>query len=275
MQGIREAVVAGRFYPAEPDVLRKMLGGFLGGASTSEAAATPGAALSMMVPHAGYCYSGAIAGAVFGSAPIPERVILLGPNHTGKGRPWSVYASGSWRTPLGDVKVDEELASAILQGCPGTAADEAAHRFEHSLEVELPFLQVLSPETEIVPICIGAGSQEQLIAFGENLAKVVKASPHRILMVVSSDMTHYEPAEVAAEKDRLALAHMLALDAAGLYQTVRGRRITMCGILPMTVMLAAARRLGAAKGVLVRYGNSGQAKNDGAPVVGYAGVVIR
>ena len=275
MQGIREAVVAGRFYPAEPVVLRKMLEKFLREPPAAEASASSGEALGMMVPHAGYCYSGAIAGAVFGSTPIPERVILLGPNHTGKGRPWSVYASGSWRTPLGDVRVDAELASSILQGCPGTAADEVAHRFEHSLEVELPFLQVLSPETEIVPICIGAGSKEQLIAFGEHLAAVVKASARRILMVVSSDMTHYEPAEVAAEKDRLALAHVLALDAEGLYQTVRGRRITMCGILPMTVMLAAARCLGATTAELVRYGNSGQAQDDGAPVVGYAGVVIR
>ncbi len=265
----RQPVVAGRFYPADPRELESLLDDFL--VRTAE----PEDAFGLVAPHAGYVYSGAIAGKTFGRVNIPERVVLLGPNHTGRGRPWSVSQAKSWLTPLGECRLDLELARTILERCPGTEADEEAHRFEHSLEVQLPFIQRLSPATEIVPLCIGGGSAAELLQLGKNLGAALATYPRRTLIVTSSDMTHYEPGAVAEDKDRKAIERILALDAAGLFETVRRGRISMCGVLPATVMLAAVREMGATHGTLVRYGSSGDATQDWSQVVGYAGVIIQ
>lgn len=264
----RFPAVAGQFYPERPDALRKMVEQFL-------AAPVEGRpAVGLVSPHAGYVYSGAIAGQTFAQVKVPRRVVILGPNHHGFGHPGAVYASGSWVTPLGETPIDAELAERILERCPGLAADEAAHRHEHSLEVQLPFIQARMPEATIVPICLGHGTLGELLGIGEGLGEVLLERPGEVLMVASSDMTHYESSEAAREKDMLALDRILALDPEGLYRTVADSGISMCGVIPVTVMLAAAKRAGAGKGTLVRYGNSGDVTGDQSQVVGYAGVVI-
>jgi AmmeMemoRadiSam system protein B len=264
----RQPAVAGQFYPGNPEQLRRTVQQML----PADAKALP--ALAVMVPHAGYVYSGAIAGETFARVRIPGRVVILGPNHHGLGHPAAVFAEGSWLTPLGESAVDTELAAALLAGCPELAADAAAHRFEHSLEVQLPFLQALAPRAAIVPICLGHLPLGRLLLLGEAIGAVLERFPGETLLVASTDMTHYEEGGAARVKDRHALDRVLALDPEGLYRTVREERISMCGVLPTVTMLAAARRLGAAAASLVRYGNSGDVTGDQAQVVGYAGVVV-
>ncbi len=264
----RMPVVAGQFYPGQADELRRTVAGYLASGQP------PCPAIGMMVPHAGYIYSGAIAGQTFSRVDIPPTVILLGPNHTGYGSHLAVFPAGSWSTPLGEATVDADLAARIIKECPGAKADDLAHRFEHSLEVQLPFIQVKSPATRIVPVCVAHSGLDSLLAFGETLGRVIESAPGEVLLVGSSDMTHYESAEKARQQDMKALKKILELDPDGLYQLVLTERISMCGVFPMVALLAAARHLGARKGTLVHYGNSGDITGDRAEVVGYAGVII-
>jgi AmmeMemoRadiSam system protein B len=227
-----------------------------------------------MAPHAGYIYSGAIAGETFAQVRIPPRVIVIGPNHRGVGHPAAVFPSGSWTTPLGEAAIDADLAQRLLSECPGLLADTAAHRFEHSLEVQVPFLQYLNPDVAIVPICLAHLPLTNLLSMGKALGEALARSGEDVLLVASSDMTHYESAEVARRQDRLALDRVLALDPEGLYRTVSEKRISMCGFMPTALMLAAAVEMGAATASLVRYGNSGDVTGDPSEVVGYAGVIV-
>ncbi len=264
----RHPAVSGQFYPGDPVELREMLTGFMPTPKTLHQA------VGIISPHAGYPYSGAIAGQTFSQVKAPERAIILGPNHHGYGHPWAVYPEGCWLTPLGKCAVDGELVTRILEDCPGTGADKLAHKYEHSLEVQLPFLQILSPSLQIVPICLGGGALQDLLEFGENLGRVIQNYPKSTLMVASSDMTHYEPDVIARRKDMKAIERILELDPNGLWETVRKHKISMCGVLSVVVMLSAAKFLGASKATLVHYGNSGDATQDFAQVVGYAGVLI-
>jgi hypothetical protein len=260
--------VAGQFYPDEAKSLRNMVKEFM--ASAGE----PRPAIGLMVPHAGYIYSGSLAGQTFGSAEVPAKVIMLGPNHTGHGQSLSLFASGSWVTPLGEVEIARALADRILQVYPRLSADDLAHRFEHSLEVQLPFIQVCAPEAEIVPICLAPVPLEELLALGHALGRMLADYPEQVLLVASSDMTHYEPGQAARKKDWLALDRVCALDAEGLYKTVSQQQISMCGVAPAVVMVTAARQLGASRGRVICYGNSGDVTGDQSEVVGYAGVLI-
>lgn len=264
----RIPAVAGRFYPGQPAELRRVVEGYV---ATSDEKIS---ALGAVVPHAGYLYSGAIAGKTLAGIHIPRRVIILGPNHHGLGPASAVYAAGAWQTPLGRIPVDAVLASAILDGCPGTVADASAHQLEHSLEVQVPFLQVLSPECSIVPICLRQIPLPNLLRFGESLGRVLSQYSGDVLLVASSDMTHYESGDVAREKDQRALKCITDLDPQGLYRTVRDGGISMCGVIPVVVMLSAALQMGAKKATLVHYGNSGDVTGDQSDVVGYAGVVV-
>ncbi len=264
----RQPAVAGQFYPVKAESLRKLLSELIPSPSSKRPA------LGIISPHAGYVYSGAIAGKTFARVEIPGKIVILGPNHHGFGPPAAVYPSGTWLTPLGKVGIDSRLAQDILRSCPKMTADEAAHRFEHSLEVQVPFIQALAPEATIVPICLGHVPLPDLLAMGEALGKVLSEQGRGVLMVASSDMTHYEPGEAAREKDRRALDRILALDPEGLFRTVREGEISMCGVLPVVVMLVAARQLGAARATLVHYGNSGDVTGDQSQVVGYAGVIV-
>jgi AmmeMemoRadiSam system protein B len=266
---IREPAVAGQFYPGRASQLQAQVTSLL------DRSRPPSEAVAAVVPHAGYVYSGPVAGAVFGRLSIPETVALLGPNHTGLGAPVSVWASGSWRTPLGEVEVDEALASALLERFPPATSNEAAHRLEHSLEVELPFLQVLRPEVRILPIVLAVDALATLLRLGETLAELAAAHSRSVLMVASTDMTHFQPQEVAERQDKLALERVLALDPEGLWQVVLENDISMCGYMPTAAALAYARARGATSAELIRYETSGDRTGDRASVVGYAGVIIR
>ncbi len=264
----RTAAVAGQFYPGQKEALREQVSSYL------QQKLEPQQAIGIMVPHAGYVYSGAIAGQTFGRVQVPDRVVLLGPNHTGYGAAQAVYPGGSWQTPLGDIPIDSCLAEQIIAACGGATADELAHRYEHSLEVQVPFIQMMAPQARLVPVCLGHAPLEGMLAFGQGLGRLLAAQHVPTLLVASSDMTHFESADSARQHDMRALEKVLALDAEGLYRLVTAERISMCGVVPTVVMLAAARELGATKGTLVRYGNSGETTGDNAEVVGYAGVVI-
>jgi len=264
----RLPAVAGQFYPGKADTLQKMIAGMISPEIKKRKA------IGLVAPHAGYIYSGAIAGQTFARVKVPDRIVILGPNHHGLGHPAAVFPSGNWLTPLGTIAVDGELTGRILQACPDLAADETAHRHEHSLEVQIPFIQALAPEAAIVPICLGQLPLETLLRIGESLGELLAPMAGNVLLVASSDMTHFEPGESAREKDSQAIDRVLALDPAGLYRTVRDGRISMCGVLPVVVMLAAAGKMGAKKATLVRYGNSGDITGDQSSVVGYAGIVV-
>lgn len=262
----REPAVAGRFYPAEPERLSSEVRQLLGDAPSGQ----PVKALGVIAPHAGYVYSGSIAGATFARVEVPPRAIVLGPNHTGMGEPIALWPDGGFETPAGRVPVDADLADA-LAAFRFVSRDRAAHRYEHALEVQLPFMLARQPDLRIVPLCLGPLTVELCRELGTAIADA--AGPDA-LVVASSDMSHYVPAEEARRLDHRALDRVLALDPEGLYETVRGEGITMCGVVPATVMLFAARRLGARTATLVRYGSSGDVNGDDRSVVGYAGVIV-
>jgi len=262
---IRPPAVAGRFYPGEPNELHRQVAQFIG-------TPAPSPVVGAVIPHAGYVYSGKVAGATFRRLAIPERVILLGPNHTGRGVPVSVVAAGAFRIPGADVPIDEPLAAQILAAVPGAREDSRAHEREHALEVELPFLVALRPDVRIVPIVLGGLGGSQAAAVGEGLARVV--SGEDILIIASSDMSHYLPHDEAKRRDRLAIDRLLALDALGLFDTCEREDVTMCGVLPATALLACARALGVGGAELVQYATSGEAFGAYDSVVGYAGVLV-
>lgn len=266
---IRPPAVAGAFYPADHRELQGLLAKL---ADPSRAAAHE--ATAVMVPHAGYIYSGAVAGAVYQSIRLPQRYLILCPNHTGQGAEFAAYLHGSWDTPLGRVEVDTDLAESLASEFPKLKHDPSAHEREHSLEVQLPFLQHLAGEIRFVPLCVASHNLSELVALGEAIARVVEASQEPVLLVISSDMSHYIPAEAARKLDEAALAPLQQLDAEKLHHTVHGLNISMCGIAPAVVGVAAARSLGADSGQLIAYANSGDVTGDFQQVVAYAGVVF-
>jgi len=266
----RRPVVAGQFYPAQADQIETMVGGYLAQAGEKAQEHT----ILAMAPHAGYIFSGAVAGMTLGRANLARTVLLLGPNHTGMGGRLAVWDSGIWELPGGGLHVDEPLARALLDADPRLVADRAAHVREHSLEVILPFLRSLNPHTTIVPMVIAEPRLDTLLEVGDVLAKVLAGWQEPVSMIVSSDMSHYVSHEDAKCRDALALAPILALDPAEAYRVVRENSISMCGIRPITVGLAAAKALGASKAELVSYATSGEVSGDYAQVVGYAGVLV-
>ena len=267
---IRPPAVAGRFYPGDPDTLAQQVTGFLAAGEP----ATPEPAIAVMAPHAGYMYSGGVAGRVFGGVEVPERVIVLCPNHTGLGRRVSVVPAGRFCLPGGDVPIDEELAAAVLAELPGAEPDREAHRFEHAIEVELPFLRARRPGVRLVPVVLAGLSESDAVALGEGLHRAIARAGGGVLVVASSDMSHYLPDDVARRVDRMALEPLLAFDPAGLYRTVRTHEISMCGFIPATAALSYARTAGARTPELVAYATSGDASGDRDRVVGYAGVIV-
>src|SRR5580698_3178391 len=269
---LRAPAVAGRFYPGDPDDLRAEALGYLSEASSTNQA--PLRALGCIAPHAGYMYSGHVAGAVFASIDVPKRCIVLCPNHTGMGRPLAIMSEGAWHTPLGDVPLDTELAQALKAQFPALQEDLAAHRAEHAVEVELPFLLLRQPELSFVPIAFGVGQFEILEQLGKALADVIAAQTDPVLIVASSDMNHYESDAVTRAKDHRAIERILTLDPRGLFDVVTQQNISMCGFGPAVAMLTAIRQLGAKSAELVKYATSGDISGDRSKVVGYAGVVV-
>ena len=268
---LRQPAVAGRFYPADPAVLQADLNTYLSPPQPRIQA------IACMVPHAGYIYSGQVAGAVFSRIEIPDRCIVLCPNHTGRGHPLALMDEGEWKTPLGNVTIDSELAALLLDAFPALVADSVAHQSEHAIEVELPFLQVLRPEMRFVPITVGTSRLMLLEGLGNSIANVIEnGTPSRrgILIIASSDMNHYEDDATTRVKDRRAIDKILALDPQGLHETVLDESISMCGFGPAVAMLTAAKRLGAMHADLVQYATSAEVSGDYDTVVGYAGIVV-
>ena len=267
---LRHPAVAGRFYPRNPEDLRAEAQVYL--AQTKPAVAVK--AIGCIAPHAGYMYSGHVAGAVFAHIEVPPRCIVMCPNHTGMGHALAMMAEGAWETPLGDVPIDAELAAALKHRFPALHDDAAAHRAEHAAEVELPFLQLRQPELRFVPIALGTGQFEPMEQLGHALADVIAAQKYPVLIVASSDMNHYESDAITRVKDHRAIERILTLDARGLYDVVTEQDISMCGFGPAVAMLTAARQLGAKSAELVKYATSGDISGDREAVVGYAGVVV-
>jgi MEMO1 family protein len=272
---IRQPAVAGRFYPSNAERLQAEVETFLRLPLDPDVEPDPEIrALGCVVPHAGYMYSGHVAGAVYRRLDLPQRTIILCPNHTGMGEPLAIMSRGAWHTPLGDVAIDEPLADELKRAMPLLSEDEEAHRSEHALEVQLPFLQMLRPGIQFVPIAVGTGNFEVLSALGTAIAKMLANQSDKVLVIASSDMNHYESDSVTRVKDRRAIDQLLALDPRGLYDTVREGQISMCGYGPAVIMLTAARKLGATAAQLIRYATSGDVSGDKDLVVGYAGIVV-
>ena len=269
---LRHPAVAGRFYPGNPDELRAEARGYLTqSVSTNQ---VPVRAVGCIAPHAGYVYSGHVAGAVFARVEVPRRCIVLCPNHTGVGRALAIMSEGAWQTPLGDVPIDTELAESLKRRFPALQEDSSAHRAEHAAEVELPFLLLRQPELRIVPIALGTGQFEILEELGKAVADVIAAQSEPVFTVASSDMNHYESDVVTRGKDHRAIERILTLDPRGLFDVVTQQNISMCGFGPAVAMLTAARQLGAKSAELVKYATSGDISGDRNVVVGYAGIIV-
>jgi MEMO1 family protein len=274
---VRRPAVAGRFYPSNPEALSSDLEEYLRvepGGSGQPAEAKFAAPIACIVPHAGYIYSGRVAGAVYRRLPARSSYIILAPNHFGRGAPLAIMSQGAWLTPLGAVPIDSALARAAARACHLLTEDAQAHAAEHSLEVQLPFLQHLIKEFSFVPISIGVGGFAALESLGRGVAQVVREAARPVLIIASSDMNHYEPDDLTRIKDRKAIDQILALDPHGLYEVVRREDISMCGYGPAVAMLTAARELGAERAELVKYATSADANGDRSAVVGYAGIVV-
>jgi len=267
---VRHPAVAGRFYPREESSLREEVRAYLSQTPKPK----PARALACLVPHAGYMYSGHVAGAVFARLEIPELCLVMCPNHTGMGRALAIMSEGGWQTPLGTVPIDSGFASSLRERCSLLHEDAAAHRNEHAAEVELPFLQACQPKLKFVPIALGTGQFGPLEQLGNAIADAVAMHDATVLIVASSDMNHYESDAVTRVKDHRAIAPMLALDARGLYDVIMHEEISMCGFGPAVAMLTAAKKLGAKSAELVKYATSGDASGDRDMVVGYAGVIV-
>jgi len=265
---LREPVVAGYFYSDQPEELHDKITAYF---QASQPSLKPKA---VICPHAGYIYSGAVAGAVFGMLDVPEHVIIMGPNHTGRGAELSIYPEGNWRTPLGSVSIDKEMTDRLIEECPLLCPDRLAHLEEHSVEVQIPFLQARAPAFRFSAICVGISRFSKLEELGHALARVARSMPEPPLLVVSSDMNHYESAQVAYHKDHEAIQQVLEVNPEGLHRTVIEKEISMCGFAPAVAALVACRDLGASKGILIRYSNSGDVSGDHHSVVGYAGMAV-
>lgn len=264
---VRNPAVAGQFYSGTKAALQKEVERYLlKGAEKIKA-------IGVISPHAGYMYSGPVAGATLSSVEFEDTCIIMGPNHTGEGRPFSIMTEGTWKLPLGDCKIDTELAKSILGNSNYLQEDERAHRYEHSVEVQIPFLQVLKREFKIVPIVLSDASVEIYRNIGKEIAKSLKGK-YTATIIASSDMTHYEPQGIAKQKDEKAIDAILNLDEDSLITTIKKYDISMCGYAPTCVMLAASKELGAKKAKLIKYQTSGDVTGDYNAVVGYAGVVV-
>ena len=270
---MRTPAVSGSFYPRTKRELERAVRELLEAVPPT----SPAPARAAVAPHAGYVYSGLTAAHVFARLAIPPVVVILAPNHTGvcgaRGGA-SLWEDGAFRTPLGDVPVDARFAAALLEASPLVGVDHTAHAGEHAVEVEVPFLQMRRPDVRIVPLVLAWDGWDGCRRLGEALAGVTERWSEPVLLLASSDLTHYEPAAVAERKDRRALESVAALDGAELLRRCQSEGISMCGRAPAATVIAAARTLGAARGEVVHYSHSGMVTGDDAAVVGYAGVVI-
>ena len=265
---LRKAVFAGDWYPGDPERLRAALESYIGETAGDEEV------VGVVAPHAGYMYSGHVAGAVYRKVRIPDTVVVLCVNHRGVGARAALMGSGHWETPLGRVPIHEELAKDLKKKVDFLEEDAGAHSREHSLEMQVPFLQYRNQGVRMVPICLQRLDYSECAALGEALAEALQGLSEPVLLVASTDMTHFESEKDARRKDMLAIERVLQVDPAGLYETVTERGISMCGVIPTTSVLCACKALGVEKGTLVRYATSGDVSGEYSSVVGYAGISL-
>lgn len=266
---IRQPVVAGLFYPSSASELKRQLTSFVSPCVTNKRKT-----IAAILPHAGYIYSGDVVGEVIADMEVPERVVLLGPNHHGWGEQVAVSAADAWATPLGTIPLATDLRVHLLNEVSQLTLDDRPHAQEHSLEVLLPFLQHVQPQLNIVPIALKQLDLAESLALGESLAQAIGNWHQPVLLIASSDMNHFLPVEENAQLDARAIDAMTRFDVRGLYQVVDEWQISMCGVLPVVTVMAAAKLLGAQRCELVRYSHSGLKSGDNHRVVGYAGLVI-
>jgi len=265
---IRQPAVANQFYPGREKDLKKEIAGRIKEDQERESV------LALVSPHAGYMYSGNVAGTVYSRAEITDDVIIMGPNHHGIGDPFAVMENGEWKMPGGSININEKLADLLIEESKWLSADSRAHIEEHSLEVQLPFIQYVNPNAEFVPIVLGRADFKICEEIGMAMARAIKRYGKPVVIVSSTDMTHYESQESAKRKDKMAIDKILSLDPSGLLETVNRNNISMCGVIPTTITLVAAKELGATKATLVDYATSGDVSGDYS-VVGYAGFIIQ
>lgn len=274
----RLPIVSGSFYPGNKEELVNSVKTYMGLSAYSASPAGDNTEnrkiLGAISPHAGYVYSGRVMGSVFSRIDVPDTVVVLAPNHTGRGSPFSVWPDGCWITPLGETSIDEELVTEILGSCELLEKDRAAHINEHSAEVILPFLQYSNPGVRIVVIVIMSDDFEDLRMIGRSIGSVLNATRPDALVVASSDMTHYESRQSAGRKDKSAIAEIVALREEGLYRVARELKVTMCGVNPVISMMVCSKERAAIKAELTGYETSGDVTGDYDRVVGYAGVII-
>lgn len=265
----RLPAVAGQFYYGTPLKLKQQVENYIDKNSKKEKV------IGVVSPHAGLIYSGNVAGAVYSLIDFPETFVLIGPNHTGIGPKISMMAKGEWEIPTGTFSIDDKISHKISINTPIVEKDVQAHMFEHSLEVQLPFIGYFSQTVKIVPILILSGSLEECKILGEGIAKAVRETNYSVVIVASTDMSHYVSDNVARNKDEKAIQKILSLDPESLYEIVLKERISMCGYLPVVSMIFAAKALGSRSARLVKYATSAEISGDYEHVVGYAGIVLR
>lgn len=266
---VRQPAVAGQFYPITKESLEKQLSQLI------EIRQNRLKAKGSVLPHAGYIYSGKVAASVIGQIAPYTTYIIIGPNHTGFGKTFSLFPAGVWHTPLGDIEIDADFVSTLLKKSSLLEEDIQAHTYEHSVEVELPFLQYVNDNFKLVSIVLGPSTLENYKKLGEDIAKGISETKNlNIHIIASSDFTHYESYESANKKDKLAIEAILKLDADLLWEVIKKEDISMCGYAPCIAMLTAAKRLGAENGKLTAYATSADATKDKSSVVGYAGIIV-
>lgn len=263
----RKPVVAGRFYTNNATKLIEDLKDMIPESTIKKQV------LGVIVPHAGYIFSGHCAGKVFGQVEVPDTVIILGVNHYGDGYAFAVDHHEYWDTPLGEVEVDEEFRSALLANSQIFKTDSNVGQQEHSLEVQVPFIQYINPNAKILPITISSRNIDQLMTAGQELASIVNKFPNT-LIVASTDMSHFISAKAAEKKDALAIKEIFKRDPESLLNVVLKNDITMCGVCPTAIMLSAVNQLGAQKVEQVEYTHSGARTGDTREVVAYLGMIV-
>jgi len=268
MGEMREPIAVNRFYSGNPEDLKRTIVNFL--KQDEEKIQVKG----LVSPHAGFMYSGAVAGATFSKIKPADVYVILGPNHTGYGTKVSISGEDSWKTPLGEVKIDDKIRETLLQSSDILKINDDAHKFEHSIEVQLPFIQMLNENFSFVPIVIKSSEKNIYKKLARALSESIKQVDKNVVIIASSDMTHYEPHETAKKKDSKVIKKMLSLDSEAVFDTVISQRITMCGYMPVTVMLASCKTLGAYEAKLIDYQTSGDVTGDKSSVVGYTGIIV-
>ncbi|MFH1434258.1 MAG: AmmeMemoRadiSam system protein B [Pseudomonadota bacterium] len=265
---IRNNILAGSWYPGTAREMNDELKEYI------KVDEEPGPAIGVVVPHAGWRYSGGVAGKVFASVRVPDTVVVISPNHRGAGNSKAIWDKGAWKIPGATIPVEEELAALLVEHA-GLVSDTFAHQHEHSLEILLPFLFFRNPGVKIAPVCLEPLPPSDLQQIGEGIARAIKEAGGDILIVASSDMSHFISVAEAKKLDGMAIEKMESLDPEGLQRTVRENDITMCGVIPAAVMLYAALELGAKESKLIAYATSADVTGDTAEVVAYAGIVVK